>query len=322
MSGSDKYMVVTHTDMDGVGSAAVYIHYRGYMPAHIMFTEPYLLIEAFKKIKKINDVGTIAFMDLGMNQKTFEYIKPILEEKIRGGIRIEWYDHHVWDAEWLKEFEKIGVDIHVDRSICATGVVARYAQHREQINKDFVEELVRGVCSGDLWRFDHWLGPWYLRLIRRDDPDTWRMKVLETILEEKLWDKSFNDILIERVEKEINAYKEIEKHVRIKNINGIIFAFIKSNKYIENSFAAAYIMARKNAEVVAVISDQGKVSLRSRNVNIREIAKALGGGGHPHASGFALKIPLLIKLKKPFSETAVLDYIMNRIVEIAPQYLS
>ncbi len=318
----DDYMVVTHTDMDGVGSAAVYIHYRGYKPSKIMFTEPYLLTKAFKKISKIRNVRTIAFMDLGMNQKTYEYIKPILEKKIAEGIEIEWYDHHIWDKEWLDNFREIGVKINIDNTICAAGVVAKYAPRRSNINKEFIEEFVKGVCSGDLWRFDHWLGPWYLRLIRRDDPDSWREEVLNTILKEKLWDKSFDTILIDRVEKEINSYKELVRLVKLKRIDGVLFAFVKANKYIENSFAAAYIMARKNAEVVAVISDKGKVSLRSKEINIREIAKALGGGGHPHASGFAVKIPIIIRIKKLFSETAVLDYIMNKIISVAPQYLS
>jgi oligoribonuclease NrnB/cAMP/cGMP phosphodiesterase (DHH superfamily) len=91
---SGKYLVITHTDIDGVGSASLYIYLQGSPPVGILFSEPYTLNNVLPRSLKY-DVDRIAIMDLGMNPMVMDQIFSALEEITSRGIVVEWYDHHV-----------------------------------------------------------------------------------------------------------------------------------------------------------------------------------------------------------------------------------
>ncbi len=311
-----KYGVITHTDMDGIGSAALYIYLQGEKPVEIIFSEPYNLDKGLSRINP-SKVEKIALMDLGMNprimDKIFRYIKYFREK----GLEIEWYDHHVWDKSWINKLEELGVKLYIDRTTCATGVIAKYApRRRNSIDRDFIKELVDGVCAGDLWRFDHWRGPWYLRLVRRRDSTKWRLHVIDVISQGVLWSNEFTDVIIERVENELREYSRLGENYLVREYMGVVIAVAPSSKTVDNSFSAAYVMGRTQADIVAIVSNDGKISFRSRTVNVREIATRLGGGGHPRAAGAKIKVPLIVRLKTLFNGEAVLRYVLERIIDV------
>ncbi len=314
MSGGD-YIVVTHTDIDGVGSASLYIYLQETPPKRIVFSEPYTLDKALNKIG-IPSVDKIAIMDLGMNPRIMDRIIRYIEKISSSGIAIEWYDHHVWDNEWIETLRKLGVKAFIDRSTCATGVIAKYApRKRSVIDESFIEEFVAGVCAGDLWRFDHWRGPWYLRLVRRRDSHRWRLHVIEVLSRGVLWSDEFTDVIVRRLEKELLEFKRLSNSYIIREINGVRVTIAPSSDSVDNSFVAAYIMGRTDADIAAIISRDGKLSLRSRRINVREIAKRLGGGGHVRAAGAKLKLPLITRLKALFNQYSVLEYASKKIYE-------
>jgi len=85
---------------------------------------------------------------------------------------------------------------------------------------------------------------------------------------------------------------------------------------VENSFLAAYLIGRYNADIAVLASIDGKLSFRSRSVNVREIALKMGGGGHMYAAGAKIEIPLVTRLLGRISRKAVLGYIINQIIEV------
>ncbi len=314
------YIIVTHTDMDGVGSAAVYTYLAGEKPERVIYTEPYLLAEAFSVLRRAG-AEKIAFMDLGMNPGVFEAAKRFAEEMARRGVRIEWYDHHVWSDEWIRGIRESGVDIHVDRSTCATGVVAKYApRRRESVDEDFLREVVGGVCAGDIWRFDHWRGPWYLRLVRRRDSDEWRNHVLETISSGKAWIDEFTEKVKERFEEELRALSIVEKKIKVYRADGVRIAVIPWTRGVEASFSAALALGRTGAEIAAVVSRDGKISLRSTGYNVRDIALILGGGGHPRAAGARVHIPVIRRLVCVFTPKPCIEYAVGKLIEAVARH--
>ncbi len=317
---NSKYMIITHTDMDGIGSAAIYVYYRNTRPFKILFTEPYLLYKTLGKIlsnKKILDnVEEIALMDLGLNLATIDKVYGYIKTLIDNNISIEWYDHHIWDIEWKKKLEELGVKIYIDNSTCATGVVAKYSKiMRDKVDEEFVNEVVNGVCAGDLWRFDHWRGPWFLRLVRRRDSQEWRIYVTEKIAKGTIWCEEFTNKVLERFEQEIRAYNEIRENMIVKTIGNLRIVITMQHPLLDNSFAAAFIMGRTDADIAVIASRDGKISLRSREYNVRELARYFGGGGHPRAAGFKINVPLIIRLKSFFYKQAIMKYIMDLIEE-------
>ncbi len=310
-----EYLIITHTDMDGVGSAALYIYLQGEKPSRILFSEPYHLDKVIKRIKADDARNRrIAIMDLGMNPKIMDKIYDHLAELVDVAVSIEWYDHHVWNKEWIKKLEELGLKMNIDRTTCAAGVVAKYApRNRKEINESFLSEVVGGVCAGDLWRFDHWRGPWYLRLVRRRDSLKWRFKVLEVLSNGIEWTDEFTEKIVERVEVELREYNSIDPYIVTASFNGYKIAVAPSSKVVDNSFLAAYVMGRTGADIVGIVDRTGKLSLRSRRVNIRDLAVRLGGGGHPRAAGALVKMPLLKRLIALFKPLTIVEYTLKVI---------
>jgi len=302
--------------MDGVGSAGLYLYLTRDEPVRIVFTEPYLLHEALNNLGDLTGVQKLVLMDLGLNKNVFNDILNSIKHFIDSKIVVQWFDHHIWDDEWIAKLKGLGVELYIDRSTCAVGVVAKYVKpSRQDIDEGFIKELVQGVCAGDLFKFDHWRGAWYMRLIRRNDTDEWRLKVLETISKGILWIDEFNEKITERFENELSTYSRVDNNILLIEHNGLKIGLTMGDDDVENSFLAAYIIGRYDADVAVIASKDGKLSLRSRRYNVRDLAYKLGGGGHPQASGCKIDIPWKIRLKGVLEGKAVLEYITKVIVD-------
>jgi len=308
-------LIITHTDMDGVASAALYLYLNKPTRHLVYFAEPYSLDIALGR-NLGEEVGSLAIMDLGVNPVIFDRVKELLSRYVSRGVQVTWFDHHVWSDEWVESVEKLGVRVIIDRSTCATGVVYRYSRAVGGIDQDFVSNLVGGVCAGDLWRFDHWLAPFYIRLVRRRDSNEWRRKVMEVLSKGRYWDPLFDEKVVEAVEAELRSLRDDIRRIE-KRVGGLKINVVESSDEVENSFIAAFLMGRFNADIAVVASSDGKLSFRSNGVNVRDIAVALGGGGHPTASGAKVDIPLSIRILSRFSRTIFLNYVASRIVEKA-----
>ena len=310
------YHIVTHTDIDGIGSASLYIYLQGERPEKIYFTEPYLMD---RTIKSLIDIKTnkIVFMDLGMNNRFYPLIRGCLKEIINKGVDVEWYDHHVWEKEWINGMKAIGVRLYIDRSTCATGVIAKYApRRRNNVKQDFIDELVNGVCAGDLWKFDHWRGPWYLRLVRRREQNSWRLHVIDTLSQGILWKDEFTENIVAKLDKELKVYNDVIHSLYIKKLNGLKIVYLPYHDLVDTSFIASLALGRTNADIAIIVSRDGKLSFRSTRYNVRELAVKLGGGGHIKASGAKIKIPFKIKIMSLWRIEYLLHYVHTLIEKI------
>ncbi len=302
--------LITHTDIDGVAAAALYTYLtRG--SYNIIFAEPHdlhkVLYKVYRKRPKL-----VAIFDLGLNANHVDFVAGVVELLSSKNSNVIWFDHHVWNDEWINRIVESGAKLFVDRSTCATGVVAKYVSGEESVDKEFIDELVAGVCGADLWRFDHSLSPFFMRLVRRGDSNDWRLYVYNVISKGVLWCDDFEKKVVERIEEEI---KELSKDMRIRvfEANGVRVGIALKNQRVENSILASRVMSISNADIVAIVDRSGKISLRSRGFDVRSIAVALGGGGHRAAAGAKIDIPLHVKLLSIFNENAILEYVENII---------
>lgn len=300
--------LITHTDADGVAAAALYTYLVG--DSHkVVFVEPYSLKKALYRVYKKRPKH-VAIFDIGPNTDTIDFVVGVIELLHGKGAEIAWFDHHVWEDDWIKRIGGAGAKLFIDRSTCATGVVARYATPSRPVDQAFVKELVDSVCGADLWRFDHRLSPFFMRLIRRRDPDTWRQHVYETLSKGVIWTEEFEEKVVERFEEEV---KELSKKpsMRVFEKNGIKVTIILKNQRVENSILASRAMSIANADIAIVVDRSGKISLRSRGFDVRKIAVALGGGGHRTAAGAKIDIPIHIKILGILDDDTILRYVEN-----------
>jgi len=314
--------VITHTDLDGIGSAAAILRIAGRRPGRdstVAFTEPYELHELLEGLEGYLERGDgLVIADLGLNEDTREPVTRILGGVVARGVRVEWYDHHVWNNGDVEGLRRVGVNIYVDRSTCATGVVVKYAPILWGAGADgFLEELSRAVCSADLWRWDHSLSPKLFRAAgSREAGNEWRLRVLEKFLSGTLWDEEMEAKLQEYVNEELRNVSRILKTVYVGEAGGVrIASAYKDNGPPANSIVGALLIARYKADIAVIVRPNGGVSLRSRRVNVQRIAVKLGGGGHPRAAGAKIEIPLWVRIASMLTPKALTYYVTKRVAE-------
>ncbi len=302
MADINHLYAVTHTDLDGIGSAATLLRVYGRRPgrdATVAFTEPYELHEVLRGLGEYVERGDLlAITDLGLNEDTRGPVLDAIKSIVSRGARVEWYDHHVWSEADAASLSRLGVEIYVDRTTCATGVVARYAAGGRGSADTFLGELVDAVCSADLWRWTNSLSAKLFRAAgSREAGNEWRVKVLEKFLDGILWDEELERRLEEYVNAELANMREILKTVyTLEAGRARIAVAYKENGPPANSIVGALLTSRYKADIAAIVRPNGVISLRSRKVNVQRIAVKLGGGGHPRAAGAKIRIPLLVRL--------------------------
>ena len=303
MEGFNHLYIITHTDLDGVGSAAAALIASGRSPgeATIIYAEPYNVDEALGEIAEHAGSGDIVVVaDLGPNRDSFPGAVEAVRRIAASGARVEWYDHHVWDEQEKAQLESAGAVLHVDTSTCATGVVARYMPAERGAEPDpFLWELEAAVCAADLWRWDHPLAPKLFRVADRrgeEGRDEWKDRLVAKFAGKTLWDEELEAALQEYVQRELENYNAILATVHVTPPPCIVAAAFKRRGPPSNSIVAASLLSRYSADIAVIVRDNGGVSLRSRSVDVREVAKLLGGGGHPRAAGARIRIGLATRV--------------------------
>ncbi len=313
--------IVTHTDLDGVGSATGALLVTGRSPreATIVYAEPYNIHEKLRDIKEYISQGDLLIIsDLGPNKESFGETVKILEELNNKGVKIEWYDHHVWPSELVEKAKATGANIIIDTSTCATGVVLRHGSkiHNMEFSK-YMEELEAAICAADLWRWDHYLAPRLFRIADtryEEGKEAWRNRLVEKFVSGTLWDEELEEKLHEYVNLELENFNQTYRNTYVTQAPCRVAATVKPQGPPSNSFIGASLLSRYQADIAVIIRDNGGISLRSKNVDVQQIALKLGGGGHPRAAGAKIRIPLLVNIGRRLLGPRVLSWYAARLV--------
>ncbi len=311
--GNSKTVIVVHDDLDGVGAAALYIRGRSLSIRDVVvgFTKPHMLSKTLRKALG-EKPSRIIVADIGLNPGLVDEVVSMLKE---AHIQVEWFDHHVWNSEWIRKLEDIGVRIHIDTSTCATGVVAKYLG----LDDEFSTRLVKTICAIDLWKWDYPLAPFMYRVGMWVDEKSDRLTKLTLFFASgRLWDESFNKIVEEFVNVELRNYSKADRIVEVIDVGGcrIVLAVKYWNGPPHRSLLAQYLLSRYNADIAVILRPWGGISLRSRRVDVRKIALALGGGGHPRASGAPLPASWIRRLLSRIYPKILYGPVKKRLVEV------
>ncbi|MEM2757636.1 MAG: DHHA1 domain-containing protein, partial [Sulfolobales archaeon] len=289
---SVKANIVTHTDLDGIASAALVVKYlngRGISDVKVSLTQPHNLHKVLKSLK----CDELYICDLGVNHLTYH---PLINEISRlrnDGTTIYWFDHHIWQGSWITHLLDLGVNLFVDINTCSAGVVSNALK----ILDDNSLRLVRATCSNDLWVFNDHLGNFLSRYVVCRPGNRWRKELINKLVE---FNASLSDEIIKCVEsvmdRDLRVFNSVIKNSISFEVNGVKIAIaMKDWEESSTSYIAHFIMSRLNADIVIVFKE-GSLSIRSNDLNIRDLAVRLGGGGHAKAAGAPFKTPLFYRL--------------------------
>lgn len=304
--------VVTHTDLDGVVSAAIYIASAGRDGYSVFFVEPGEVGEKLCSLISGGVCRVVAVMDVGVGGGVLEELARCLGGGL-GVARVSWYDHHVWDSSWVEELSRY-IDLHVDvNSKCAASVVARSIGLENTIALDYVD----ATCAVDSWDFYRWEAPYLYRYVdyvkRFYGLDRAFRDVLDAIergVEIEQFTEWVEPFVESYVDEELRVLTSICVDAREFYVGGRkVCVYYRDFDIPNQSIVGNALLNLCGCSIAAVIRpDLTSISFRSRDYNVRELAKKLGGGGHVRAAGAPLKIssvltipinlPLPAKLKK------------------------
>lgn len=281
-------VIVTHGDADGLTSAALaWITEGGANVAvtTVSYNGAYTFETALQDLI-VSDVEDTPIYILDFNPDGTESVTQV-EQLVDNGNRLTWYDHHQWGEEMLSVYSNAGARITIDVDECTASLMLR---DLDWSFPERIRELVEVTKDRDLWINDDPRGedlatfaeiaknPYeYIQTVSDygpDLPDDVQQRVRE--------EQELNERLKEFAVSNVIGFHISGYHVRITYVSGGVPSEI-GNELCENL----------DADIALVLRPSGGVSIYSHSdretfAKCHEVAKKLGGGGHPTASGFGV----------------------------------
>lgn len=263
---------LTHNDLDAVGADAIHRMKFGNEGVFTIWSSVGKFSALFSLVASCEGKGDLlSISDLGYHRDC----ESIASKAKANGWKIEWRDHHRWRDDEIKKIERIVALLHIDTTVCGTGIVARDLAP----DNPTAAEVARVVCDYDLWK--------------HADP---RSAVLGQVLQRKknrehvrdcLVAGIFSDALIEQEYAEIKAEMNamMKRSLNHATFLGKKYRIAFAPLYGYPSETAHFIRDEKKTDIEVIIGKDGKFSVRSVPPISHLIAREFGGGGHPNAAG-------------------------------------
>jgi len=271
---------LTHNDLDAVGADAIHRMKFGNDGVFTIWSSVGKFSELFSLVAACEGKGDLlSISDLGYHRDT----ETTARKAKKNGWIIEWRDHHRWRDEEVQKIESEVSLLHIDTSVCATGIVARDLAPENPV----AGEVARVVCDYDLWK--------------HADP---RSAVLGQVLQRKknrdhvrdcLLRGEFSDEQIDREYREIKAEMEemMQRSLKHATFLGTKYRIAFAPLYGYPSETAHFIRDEKKTDIEVIIGKDGKFSVRSVPQISHIIAREFGGGGHPNAAGGSFRFTVI-----------------------------
>ncbi len=313
------YCIVTHTDLDGIVSAAIYVVGMGVKEGSysVTFIEP---IDVGRSVCSLVDRGgcrVIAVMDLGVGDNSFKDLRCL--DNLSKDVEIAWYDHHIWEPKWIEKLSRY-IKLYIDPNLgCTASVVAKSLG----VSSDVIKGYVDTTCAVDSWNFSRWEAPYLYRYADYAKRFYGLEKVFRDILDAirgnthvsqfAIWLEPFAEVYVDR---ELKIVSNICRDIKTIEIGGKKICIYYKYFDIPNQSIIGNAITRCDCEIAAIIRNLSSISFRSKSFNVREIARKLGGGGHIKAAGAPLKLNKIVKtflnlLPTKIRKTILYNYIEN-----------
>lgn len=307
-----KVKLFTHTDLDGVGCAVVGkrafgdvldVQFCGYSTVNERITD-------FIKSGQIERYDAVFVTDISVNEEVAELIDSTV------GFKVQLLDHH-GTALWLNEYEWAHVTETekplVDKS-------------RDEVKSSGTSLFYDYLTKNKILPFDQKLLD-FCEQVRQYDSWEWKTVYnnetanrLNTLLQVfglfRFYDRfSKNpEVLFNHTEQTIldveharvdNYITQKSKELEVREILGYNVGVIFAEQYV--SQLGNYLAeTNRQLDFIMLINMSGTISYRGvkDDIDLGEVAKQLGGGGHPKASG------------SPITEEErgkTIDYLLDRL---------
>lgn len=303
----------THTDLDGLGCAALMKLYaaKKYEEISVLYCDYENINQRVSDSIDLWDMAAekgilgqqdryIVISDISLNEETAQKLDNFC---LRTSTKVILLDHHK-TAVWMNE-KYPWAHVVIDTEVCGTSLVYDefFSLHRE----DAIDEFVDAVCLYDTWRFN----PNELGLPRQLNYFTslyGKEKFVDFAIKAMIFDDPHGKYtvrphfciyeelygLIQDYDKSVNEY--INRRVSQAQVyqlpEGFNVAVAVANKHF-SEIGHKLIDTYTDADFAIVLDfENGSAHLRGndRSPDLGQFARAHGGGGHPYAAAFRFKV--------------------------------
>lgn len=280
-----RTLLLTHTDLDGVGCAVL-------VSGTVENAEPPQLVEngsidervraALARHREDAPGHRILITDHGVDETTGSRV----EEWLAAGGELRLLDHHRSSAHLATRTWAT-----IDESHSATGLLHRHLGSPARFG-----DFAALVEDHDLWR--------------HQDPRSRRLAMLLALLGPQRFMSRFAArpevefteaelLILELEESQRESYLTRKTQQAIlRDLRGVTWAICYAESY--QSDVSERLMERFGADATAIVNPSKRtVSLRGRTVDVAAIAESQGGGGHTQAAAFTFRgRPLEVALER------------------------
>jgi len=297
-----RVFVITHNDLDGVGSHIVARQYLqpickefNYYVAGNDDSEP-----VRECVDKLGDVDYFIFADIAPTVEFYDYLISIAKEDVF------IFDHHISSYYNIGERDNYFFDL--DR--CGARIFFEELTRFSRVKKIF-KQFIELVDTYDRWQQDSllWRNAKDLSNVmygtvnwfdKKLDDNTRYIPFVNRMLDKFLYAKTFYLTPTEqsyaddgdRKEQKALSIAKKSLHVRVDNDRNNYIWFACPSKI---SFVASFLLKEYRDKVEYCVCNSTfspkdkKISLRSQeSFDVSVIAEKFGGGGHKNAAGFSL----------------------------------
>lgn len=288
-----KNLIIAHGDVDGVLSAVIAARSLKLKDPKVYFSGPRSIDRTLSKVPEGEGGGgerNLIIVDVTINPDKIGEVERELRRLSSSGWRIVWIDHHVWPEGGIERLSSYA-DIRVRLAPSAARVV-----FEELGGNGYEEELASIADDADTAAYKDERARMYNSLLRDREK---RAYLLEALMEGRMKDERVVKWARKKLEEQERKIVEGLRRVRIETTSsGRKFALID----LRPRGGPGSLISRRLADKVdfsLVLYSCSKFSLYAgmdRNVDLRPVCEAHGGGGHSYACGGRIDIGSLRKL--------------------------
>jgi len=283
LRGDPPAVVLTHTDADGLSSAALLASCWGpnTLVQPLDYHGAYRFEHAVEDLLDFDLSGTRIYVsDFNLDEPAGGLSK--VASKAQDAV---WYDHHQWDDEVAEAVWDSGFDLLIDEDECTASLIAQDLWKLP----DRLQELAEVTKDIDLWiREDPRSERLNVFAAMVDDPNEYVATVLEC-------GPGLPDDVQDRIDERLARNEELEAEAVSRRMDyevdgyDIAMTYIRGGRSSEigNELVEDH---EDDYDIAIVQKPHGGMGIYAHSnregfARCHEIAEELGGGGHPTAAG-------------------------------------
>ncbi len=323
----ENIFVMSHaSDIDGVGSAAL-IQMKYKLPSSRLFFSDYSkegLAYVDKNLGKFYKTGITLFIaDLGVNPKIEPSYLQILKKVKKYGGKVCWFDHHPWSDSAIKKLaSKCDVAIiGENKDYCATEITYRELGFTDDFTKNFARIVhlsdfnikprseedynLVGIYAISIASYYSTNQSW--------DYITKKLRYIADIISKG----KFTDPIIAADAYEFNKINEERVMAMLKQLEIRDNVAVGFSRHVQSTYACGAITQETKKRIVIYVNvENSRGHIRSTGPDISVLARALGGGGHPKASGFDIDPKKFGGFRTRENKAKFADFIQEKIKKL------